>query len=198
MKRLIIGLSGATGQIYGIRALEILRTLDDHEIHLVISRAAEITIEQEASCTVDEVKELADYVYDIEDVGARIASGSFKTEGMLIIPSSIKTATAISNSYNSNLLIRAADVTLKERRTLVVVVRETPLHVGHLRSLTRLAEIGAIIFPPVPAFYNRPKELDDIINHTVGRALDFFGVEHEIYSPWQGIQALPSGSQDNE
>ncbi len=188
MKRLIVALSGATGQIYGIRTLEILNSLRDVETHLIVTKAAEMTIEQETNYTIEEVKELADFVYDIDDVGARIASGSFKTEGMLIIPSSIKTASAISNSYNSNLLIRAADVVLKEKRVLVIVVRETPLHLGHLRMLTRLAELGAVIMPPVPAFYNKPKIINDIVNHTVGRALDFFEIDHKLYNPWDGTK----------
>jgi len=181
--RLVVALTGASGQIYGVRMLEVLNE-SEVEVHLVISPAAEKNIEIETDYSVEDVKMLADYVYDYADVGAAIASGSFKHDGMVIIPCSIKTASSIAYSIASNLIVRAADVTLKEKRRLVLAVRETPLHLGHLSTLTRLAELGAVIFPPVPAFYSRPKSIDDIVNHTVGRILDFFDIEHDLYTPW--------------
>ncbi len=189
LKRIVVGMSGATGQILGIRALEVLRDIDDIETHLVITRASEFTISQETEYDVDYVKSLADYVYDINDIGARIASGSFKTDGMIVIPCSIKTASAISNSYNDNLLIRAADVTIKEKRRLVLVVRESPFHVGHLEIMAKLGKMGAIVIPPIVAFYNKPKWVDDIVNHIVGRALDFFDIPHSLYKPWMGYDS---------
>ncbi len=181
--RLVVALTGASGQIYGVRMLEVLNE-SEVEVHLVISPAAEKNIEIETDYSVEDVKMLADYVYDYADVGAAIASGSFKHDGMVIIPCSIKTASSIAYSIASNLIVRAADVTLKEKRRLVLAVRETPLHLGHLSTLTRLAELGAVIFPPVPAFYSRPKSIDDIVNHTVGRILDFFDIEHDLYTSW--------------
>ena len=183
--RLVVALTGASGQIYGIRMLEVLSETDV-EVHLVISPAAEKNIEIETDYSVEDVKILADYVYDYADVGAAIASGSFKHHGMAIVPCSIKTASSIAYSIASNLIVRAADVTLKEKRRLVLAVRETPLHLGHLSTLKRLAELGAVIFPPVPAFYSRPKSVDDIVNHTVGRILDFFDIQHDLYKPWEG------------
>lgn len=184
--RLVVGISGATGSIYGIRLLEVLNKLGV-ETHLVISEPAKRNIETETEYTVEYVEKLASYVYDNRDVGARISSGSFPTDGMVVCPCSMKTASAIAMSYNENLITRAADVTLKERRKLVLVVRETPLHVGHLRRLLELAEAGAIILPPMPAFYHHPKTLDDIINHTVGRVLDQFKIEHGLFRRWEGI-----------
>ena len=187
MKRIIVGMSGASGQIYGIRTLEILKNVDDVETHLIISPIAKKIIEHETSYSVEEVESLADYVYDASDVGARIASGSFRCHGMVVIPCSIKTASSIAYSLANNLITRAADVILKQRQTLVVVVRETPLHTGHLKILTRLSEIGAVVLPPIPAFYNKPKSVEDIVDHTVGRVLDFFKIKHKLYDPWQGI-----------
>ena len=185
MKRLIVGMSGASAAIYGIRLLEVLKETDV-ETHLVISSAAKKIILLETDFKVEEVEALADHVYDIDDIGAAIASGSFKTDGMVIIPCSIKSLSAIANSYGANLLLRAADVTLKERRRLVAVVRETPLHRGHLQLMLRLTEMGAIIFPPLPAFYHRPKTVEDIVDHTVGRVLDLFGVDHALFERWSG------------
>jgi 4-hydroxy-3-polyprenylbenzoate decarboxylase len=187
--RLIVGLSGATGAIYGIRILEVLSTLSDIETHVVISEAAKETIDRETDWTVAQVEALASYVYDNQDIGAAISSGSFETEGMVIIPCSMKTMSAIANSYNANLMTRAADVTLKEKRKLVLVVRETPLHLGHLRKLAELAEIGAVILPPMPAFYHYPKVIDDIINQTVGKVLDQFQVKHTLFERWKGLRA---------
>jgi 4-hydroxy-3-polyprenylbenzoate decarboxylase len=183
MKRLVVGLTGATGAIYGIRLLEIL-SKSDVETHLVISTSAEKTIRMETHWTLEQVKALATVTYNMEDVGADISSGSFHTEGMVVIPCSIKSLSAITNSYNENLLIRAADVTLKERRKLVLVVRETPLHRGHLTLMLNAADAGAVILPPIPAFYFLPKTLDDIINHTVGRALDVFNIDHTLFNRW--------------
>ena len=183
MKRLIVGITGATGAIYGIRLLEFL-SKTDVETHLVISRSAEKTIRLETSWELERVKALARVTYNMEDLGADISSGSFQTEGMAVIPCSIKSLSAIANSYNENLLIRAADVTLKERRKLVAVVRETPLHRGHLGLMMNLADAGGIILPPIPAFYFLPKTIDDLVNHTVGRVLDVFGVQHHLVNRW--------------
>ncbi len=185
MKRLIVGISGASAAIYGIRLLEVLKETDI-ETHLVISSAAKKIILMETDFTVEEVEAMADHVYDIDDIGAAIASGSFKTDGMVIIPCSIKSLSAIANSYSANLLLRAADVTLKERRRLVAVVRETPLHRGHLQLMLKLTDMGAIIFPPLPAFYHRPQTIEDIVDHTVGRVLDLFGIDHALFERWGG------------
>ena len=184
---LIIGITGATGCIYGIRLLEVLSTISDIETHLVISEAGEMTIKYETDRSVADVRKLANYSYDIEDVGARISSGSFQGEGMIIAPCTVKTMSALANSYNENLIIRAGDVTLKERKKLLLLVRETPLHIGHIRNMERLTEMGAIIMPPVPAFYHKPKTLQDIIDHTVGKLLDMFGIKHNLFQRWSGM-----------
>lgn len=189
MKRIIVGLSGASGQIYGIRLLEVLRAAPDIETHLVISPSARMTIAQETDWDPAAVEALADVVYRPGDVGAAIASGSFSTAGMIIAPCSIKTLSAIANSYDADLLTRAADVQLKEGRPVILVVRETPLHLGHLRLQVQAAEIGCVIFPPVPAFYGRPQTVDDIVNGTVGRILARLGLENELYHRWQGMRA---------
>jgi len=186
MKRIIVGISGATGAIYGVRMLEILKEDKDVETHLVLTDAAALTIREETQWKVKDVIALADYNYQLSDIGAAISSGSFINEGMIIAPCSIKSMSMISNSINTNLLIRAADVALKEKRRLVLLVRETPLHIGHLRLLINLAETGAVINPPMPAFYNNPQSLDDIINHTVGKALDQFGVDYHLFERWAG------------
>ncbi|MFO7461208.1 MAG: UbiX family flavin prenyltransferase [Desulfatiglandales bacterium] len=188
MKRLVVGISGATGAVYGIRLLEFL-SKTDVETHLVVSRSAEKTIRMETQWTLEQVKALATVTYKMEDVGADISSGSFHTEGMVVIPCSIKSLSAIANSYNENLLIRAADVSLKERRKLVLVVRETPLHRGHLSLMLNVADAGAVILPPIPAFYFLPKTMDDLINHTVGRVLDIFDIDHSLFNRW-GSQKL--------
>lgn len=192
MKRFVIGMSGATGAIYGIRMLEVLNGDSEVEVHLVMSEAAALTVEEETDWSVEDVKRLADHVHEMGDIGASISSGSFQTEGMVIAPCSIKSMSMISNSINSNLLIRSADVMLKEKRKLVLLVREAPLHLGHLRLMANLAEVGAIIHPPLPAFYHRPKTLDDIINHTVGRVLDQFGIEHNLFERWTGTRRKKS------
>ena len=188
MKRLIIGISGASGAIYGVRLLQVLRSLPDLETHLVMSQAARQTLALETDFSLREVQALADVVHDARDIGASISSGSYKTAGMVILPCSIKTLSGIVNSYTDGLLTRAADVVLKERRPLVLCVRETPLHLGHLRLMTQAAEIGAVIMPPVPAFYHRPQTLDDVINQTVNRVLDQFDISlpQDQFTRWHG------------
>ena len=185
MKRLIIGITGASGAIYGIRALEVLRDVAGMETHLILSPAALRTIADETDHSVPAVRALADVVYDHRDIGAGPASGSFRAGGMLIAPCSIKTLSGIANSYADNLIVRAADVCLKERRRLVLVLRETPLHSGHLDLMTRAAQSGAVIAPPMPAFYPRPSTVDDLVNHSVGRALDLFGIDTGIVHRWK-------------
>ncbi len=182
-KRLIIGISGASGVIYGVRALEVLRSMDI-ETHLVMSKSAELTMSYEMEMKPKEVKEMASVSHPIGDVGASISSGSFKTMGMLILPCSIRSMSEIASGVTGSLMSRSADVVLKERRRLVLGVRETPLHVGHLRTMAQLSEMGAVIAPIVPAFYTKPKSLDDIINHTVGRLLDFFGIDTGAVKRW--------------
>ncbi|ASG63038.1 TPA: UbiX family flavin prenyltransferase [Kluyvera ascorbata] len=188
MKRLIIGISGASGAIYGVRMLEVLQSVPDVETHLVMSLAARQTLSLETDLSLREVQALADVVHDARDIAASISSGSFKTAGMAILPCSIKTLSGIVNSYTDGLLTRAADVVLKERRPLVLCVRETPLHLGHLRLMTQAAEIGAVIMPPVPAFYHRPQTLDDVINQTVNRVLDQFDIAlpDDLFTRWSG------------
>lgn len=186
--RLIVGMSGATGAIYGIRLLEVLRDLGV-ESHLVMSQAAEKNIVLETNRRVEDVKALATVVYPFEDISAAISSGSFITAGMVVAPCSIRTLSGIANSYNENLLVRAADVTLKERRRLVLLARETPLHAGHLRLMMQVTEMGGIILPPMPAFYHHPQTIDDIINQTVGKVLDMFGIEHRLFRRWSGQEA---------
>jgi len=184
---LIVGITGASGAICGIRLLEVLSEMEDIEIHLVISKHGEATIKHETDYSIDSVRALADTVYDVDDIGAALASGSFKRDGMIVAPCSIKTMSALANSYLDNLLIRAGDVTLKERKRLVLMVRETPLHLGHLRNMVQLTEMGAIIFPPIPSFYGRPQVIDDIINSTTGRVLDMFDIEHSLSRRWAGL-----------
>ena len=184
--RLVVGISGASGSIYGIRLLEVLRDVAGLETHLVVSRAAKRTLVDETDYTVRDVEALATRVYDDRDIGAALASGSFRTAGMVVAPCSIKTLSALANSYADTLIARAGDVTLKEGRPLIVVVRETPLHVGHLRQMLALAEMGAVVLPPVPAFYHRPKTIRDLVDHTVGRVLDRIGIEHGLVTEWTG------------
>ena len=186
--KLIVGISGATGAIYGIRLLEVLNKTPEVETHLVITEPAKQTIAEETGWSASQVESLASYVYDNQDIGAAISSGSFDTEGMVVCPCSIKTMSSIAMSYNNNLLVRAADVTLKERRRLVLVVRETPLHSGHLRSMAELSDRGAIILPPMPAFYHHPESIDDIINQTIGKVLDQFKIEHYLFDRWKGLR----------
>jgi 4-hydroxy-3-polyprenylbenzoate decarboxylase len=188
MKRLIIGISGATGAIYGVRMLEVLSKLKDVETHLVLTRAAKMTIQVETPHSVKDVESMADVVHDINNVGASIASGSFRTAGMVIAPCSMKSLGGIAHSVGGDLLVRAADVILKERKKLVLVARETPLHLGHLETMVALTRMGAVIFPPVPAYYHRPKTLDDIINQTVSRILDQFDIDVNLFERWSDAQ----------
>lgn len=185
MRRIVVAISGASGAVYGIRALELLAHVGDVETHLVVSAAAKVTIGVETERPIGEVEALADHVYSVRDVGASISSGSFRTAGMIVAPCSIKSLSAIANSFSADLIGRAADVCLKERRPLVLMVRETPLHVGHLRLMQQAAESGAVIYPPVPAFYNDPTSIDDIVTHSVGRALEHLGVDIEGLNRWQ-------------
>jgi flavin prenyltransferase len=188
--RVIVGISGATGACYGVRALELLAQLGA-ETHLVITKAARATLAQETELTVGEVRALATEVHAAHDLGAVISSGSFPADGMLIAPCSVKTLSGIANCYDDTLLIRAADVTLKERRPLVLLIRETPVHTGHLRLMTQAAEAGATIMPPVPAFYTRPATVDDIVTQTVGRALDLLRLPHPATRRWHEASRLP-------
>lgn len=184
-RRLIVGISGASGVILGIRLLQALRS-SEVETHLVISQAARATIQQETAWSIKDVQDLADHHYDYRNIGAAIASGSFDALGMVVIPCSIKTLSAIANSYTADLLTRAADVTLKEGRPLVLVVRETPLHYGHLRLMALAARAGAVIYPPVPAFYAEPRSVDDILDQIVGRVLARLGISNDLYPRWKG------------
>jgi len=185
IRRLVVGISGASGSILGVRLLELLQPLPV-ETHLVITPAAYETLAVECQYTCEQVHALATRVYADDDLSAPIASGSFHTDGMVVIPCSIKSLSGIANSYTSNLLVRAADVTLKEGRSLVLVVRETPLHRGHLRLMSLAAEAGAVIFPPVPAFYTHPQSLDVMIDQLIGRVLKRLGIDNDYYQPWDG------------
>jgi 4-hydroxy-3-polyprenylbenzoate decarboxylase len=188
MKRIIVGISGASGAIYGVRLLQVLRPLADVETHLVMSQSARQTLALETDYSLRDVHDLADVLHDSRDIAASISSGSFKTLGMIILPCSMKTLSGIVNSYTDGLLTRAADVVLKERRRLVLCVRETPLHLGHLRLMTQAAELGAVIMPPVPAFYHHPRTVEQIIDQTVNRVIDQFDIElpEDLFARWQG------------
>jgi 4-hydroxy-3-polyprenylbenzoate decarboxylase len=188
MKKLIVGITGASGVIYGIRLLQVLKQGAEIETHLVLSQAAKATIAQETDWKISDVESLASIVYSANDVGASIASGSFVTLGMVIVPCSIKTLSAVANSYSTDLISRAADVCLKEGRPLILCVRETPFHLGHLRLMTQAAEIGATILPPIPAFYGKPTSIEDLIDGTVGRILLRLGIENELYVRWKGMK----------
>ena len=194
MKRIIVGISGATGAIYGIRLLQLFRSVDSIETHLVMTPAARRTVLLETEYSLDDVEALADCVHRSADIAASISSGSFRSMGMIVAPCSMKTVSGIATSYSDNLLLRAADVTLKERRPLVLLVRETPMHLGHLRLLTQVAELGGIVMPPVPAFYHRPTSLEEVIDHTLNRALDLLNIEleHDLFARWKG----PNGHSD--
>jgi len=186
MKRLVIGMSGSSGVIYGIRMLEVLAKDPEVETHLILSQAAKMNIGIETEWSVADVEALADEVHNNKNIGASIASGSYKTAGMIVVPCSMKTLSGIANSYAENLIIRAADVMLKERRQLVIVPRESPLHTGHCELMLKVSQIGAVICPPSPAFYTSPKTVDDIINHSVARVLDLFDIESDRLQRWQG------------
>lgn len=193
-KRIVVGISGASGVTYGVRLLRLLNETD-YETHLIISEAGKLNFEIETAYTPAEVEAMAGYVYDHKNMAAALASGSFLTEGMVVVPCTIKTLSGIANSYNENLLVRAADVTLKEKRKLVLVVRETPLHKGHLRLMTMAADMGAHILPPVPSFYHQPKTIEDIIDQTIGKIFDYLGIEHELFKRW-GEQETDSERPD--
>ena len=182
--RIIVGISGASGAVYGVRALELLAAAGV-ETHLVVTRSAHLTLSQELSMSPAALAGKASVVHDIQNIGAAIASGSFRTLGMLIAPCSVRTMSEIATGVTSTLISRAADVVLKERRRLVLMVRETPLHLGHLRTMTQLAEMGAIIAPPLPAFYARPESLDEMVNHSIGRVLDLFGIDNGLTRRWK-------------
>ena len=184
MQRLIIAITGASGVIYGIRALEVLRRVDGIETHLILSPSGARTIIEETDHTVEHVRKLAHHLYNYKDIGAAVSSGSFKTEGMLIAPCSVKTLSGIANCYNDELVVRAADVCLKERRRVVLLFRETPLHAGHIALMGEATRNGAIVMPPVPAFYSRPQSIDELVMQTVGRALDLFGIDAQIVKRW--------------
>lgn len=184
-RRIVVGISGASGVVYGLHTLKALKDLG-YESHVVVTKAGREVMKTETGAAMDDIAAAATYVYDEDDLAAPISSGSFITSGMAVIPCSIKTLSAIAHSFNDNLLVRAADVTLKERRPLVLVVRETPLHLGHLQLMTAAASHGAVILPPVPAFYHNPRTIDDIIAHTVGKVLDCFRIPHQLYHRWGG------------
>jgi len=186
--RLIVGISGSTGAIYGIRLLQVLRQEQAAETHLIVSEAAERTIAWETSYTTDDVRKLADHWYPVDDIGEALSSGSFHTDGMVIAPCSVKTLASIATGVCDNLLARAADVTLKERRKLVLLVREAPFTLAHIRNMEAVTLMGGIIAPPLPAFYNHPQSIDDIVNHAVGRVLDLFGLDVGLVKRWEGAR----------
>lgn len=186
--KLVVGISGATGAIYGVRLLEYLAETGRAETHLIVSDAGRQVIEFETAYKIADVERLATQVYDISNLAAAPSSGTFRADGMVVIPCTVKTMSALANSDSDNLLVRAGDVVLKERRRLVVVLRETPLHLGHIRHMEHLTEMGGIILPPVPAFYNHPQTINDIVDHTVGKVLDLFDISHALYKPWTGIE----------
>jgi flavin prenyltransferase len=186
VKRYVVGITGSTGSIYGIRLLQQLREVKEAEIHLVLSGPGKRTLVEETDWSLKDVEALAHVVHDDKDVGASLASGSFKTAGMVIAPCSVKTVAALASSYADTLIARAGDVHLKEGRTLIAVVRETPLHAGHLRQMLALAELGGVILPPMPAFYHRPRTVDDVVNHTIARILDRLGLPQDLVPEWPG------------
>jgi polyprenyl P-hydroxybenzoate/phenylacrylic acid decarboxylase-like protein len=187
-RRLIVAMTGATGSIYGLRILEQLRAMGGWETHLVVSDAGMLNAYQEYRLARKDITKLADVVHNVRDVGASISSGSFITAGMVIAPCSMKTLAAVAHGFSDNLISRAADVILKERRRLVLITREAPLNLAHIRNMASVTEMGGVIFPPVPAFYSRARTIDDLVNHTVGRVLDLFNVEHEGIKRWQGMK----------
>lgn len=186
-KRIVVGISGSSGAIYGVRLVEVLASMPDVETHLIISAGAAATIEYETEYAESDLRGLAEVVYEDRDMGAAIASGTFVTDGMIVSPCSIKTLSSIANSFDVNLITRAADVCLKERRPLVLVVRETPLHQGHLRLMSQATQSGAVILPPVPGFYIKPKTVDDVVDHTVTKILDQFGIDSGLIERWSGL-----------
>ena len=195
MKRLIVAITGASGVIYGIRALEILRKLKAVETHVILSPSAARTMAEETDYTIEQVRALADVLYNHKDIGAAISSGSFKTEGMLVAPCSVKTLSGVANCFDDELVVRAADVCLKERRRVVLMFRETPLHAGHIRLMEQATANGAIVMPPVPGFYNKPKTIDDLVTQSVGRALDLLGIDAGVVKRWKETSELPRKSR---
>lgn len=198
MKRIIIGMSGASGSIYGIRFLQVLKEIEDVETHLVMTKFARLNIEIETSYTPQDVEALADVVHGNGNQAASISSGSFKTTGMIVAPCAMNSLSGIVHSAASSLLVRAADVVLKEHRRLVIMPREVPLHVGHCKLLYEAAQLGAMIAPPMPAFYTRPKTIDDIVNHSVGRVLDLFDIEVDFLERWSGVDSVKSGKSEHK
>lgn len=188
-KRLIIAITGASGAIYGVRALQELRAMGDVEVHLVISPSAARTLREETEFTIEDVRALAHVVHNHKDIGASIASGSFRTQGMIVAPCSVKTLSGIAHCYDEDLITRSADVCLKERRRVVLLFRETPLHAGHIDLMAQATRIGAIVMPPIPSFYNRPASLDDVVNQSVGRMLDLFDLQNDLVTRWTGTSA---------
>jgi flavin prenyltransferase len=193
MKRIIVAITGASGAIYGVRALEALRAMDEIEVHLVISPSAARTLREETDFSMEQVQGLAHVVHNHKDIGASIASGSFRTDGMVVAPCSVKTLSGIAHCYAEDLVIRAADVCLKERRRLVLLFRETPLHAGHIALMDQATRMGAIIMPPIPSFYHRPRSIDDIVNRSVGRMLDLFELSNDLVSRWTGSNGAAKG-----
>lgn len=188
-QRLIVAITGATGAVYGVRLLQVLRSMADVETHLMVSEAGVLNLHQELDLGRKEVESLAHVVHNVRDIGASIASGSFESAGMVVAPCSMKTLAAIAHGYSDNLITRSADVVLKERRRLVLMVRETPFNLAHLRNMTAVTEMGGIVFPPLPAFYQRPQSIDQMVDHTIGRVLDLFGIQHELAPRWSGLKA---------
>lgn len=187
--RLIIAITGATGAVYGVRLLQTLRALPGFETHLMVSDAGVLNLHQELGMHRKDVESLAHVVHNVRDVGASIASGSFESAGMIVAPCSMKTLASIAHGLSDNLITRAADVVLKERRRLVLMVRETPFNLAHLRNMTSVTEMGGIVFPPLPAFYHRPQTIDEMVDHTVGRVLDLYGIQHTLAPRWSGLNA---------
>lgn len=188
-KRLVIAITGATGSIYGIRLLQVLRDMPGIETHLMLSEAGVLNLHQELDMNRKDAEAFADVVHNVRDIGASIASGSFQSDGMIVAPCSMKTLAAVAHGLSDNLISRAADVVLKERRRLVLMVRETPFNLAHLRNMTAVTEMGGIIFPPLPGFYQRPQSIIEMVDHTVGRVLDLYGVAHSLTPRWSGIRA---------
>lgn len=195
-RRLVIAITGATGAIYGVRLLQVLRTLPDIETHVLISDAGVLNVHQELDLSRKDVEVLGHVVHNVRDVGASIASGSFESDGMIVAPCSMKSLAAIAHGLSDNLITRAADVVLKERRRLVLLVRETPFNLAHLRNMTAVTEMGGIIFPPLPSFYHRPQTMNEMIDHTVGRVLDLFGVQHALAPRWDGMKSQDRAQED--
>jgi 4-hydroxy-3-polyprenylbenzoate decarboxylase len=192
LKRLIVAITGASGAIYGVRTLQLLRAAGGVEVHLVISPSAARTLLAETDYTLEDLRKLGDVVHNYKDIGASIASGSFRTEGMVVVPCSVKSLSGIANCYDEDLIVRAADVCLKERRRLILMLRETPFHAGHIALMDQATRMGAIIMPPIPSFYNRPKSIDDMVNQSVGRMLDLFDLAGDIVSRWTGTTPPPA------